>query len=221
MNRFFTLVGFLLLTQTASAQFSNPWGGAGAPNPWHQNIQPIGSQLGRQNGLQATGGTRFVNPWAPQQIQPIVPAAIHNLQVQYTYATLMNASLYSYQPLWNTNRQAYGNGATMLPGIIPGINGGGTNTPGESNDQPVPPNSRLQVEVGRFVPVARDIYANPISGTVLSTRRGVALTREGAFYRLPGTGSLTAWGAFIPGSGVYVNPLTGAAYDPVTGLIAR
>lgn len=79
----------------------------------------------------------------------------------------------------------------------------------------------VQREAGRFIPVARDLAVNPITGTQLAPYRGVAVTTEGAFYRAPGSGSFTANGAFIPGSGVYVNPITGTVYQPGSGLILR
>jgi hypothetical protein len=74
-------------------------------------------------------------------------------------------------------------------------------------------------EPGRFVPVAPDLAVNPITGTRLAPARGIALTNEGPFYRIPGSGSFTAWGAYMPGNGTYLNPFNGDLYNPGSGLV--
>jgi hypothetical protein len=74
---------------------------------------------------------------------------------------------------------------------------------------------------GRFVPVGPDLAVNPFNGVTLAPRRGYAQTPEGTFYRAPGSGSFTAWGAYIPGSGVFVNPMNGDTYQPNQGLLIR
>ncbi|MGL4420147.1 MAG: hypothetical protein ACRCZF_05755, partial [Gemmataceae bacterium] len=78
-----------------------------------------------------------------------------------------------------------------------------------------------QYEPGRFFPVGLDAAQNPVSGTVLRPFSGVAFTNEGAFYRVPGTGSFTPFGTYVPGSGIYVNPFSGVNYNPQTGAIVR
>ena len=145
------------------------------------------------------------NPWARYHNNYYVPpaTAYFNYAAQYNYATIFNPSLY---PAYSFNNSGYSDfGFNQFNGV--GVNNFG---------QP-----RLQREVGSFVAVNRTTAVNPVSGTILKPYRGVALTREGTFYQVPGTGSITAWGTYVPGSGVYVNPVTGTTYNPSTGLIAR
>lgn len=138
------------------------------------------------------------NPWARYRnnYNPYA-ASYYNYSVAYNYATMFNASL--YPPYSFNNNYNYG--------YQFGFNNFGL--------------PRVQQEVGGFVGVNRNTAVNPVSGTILKPNRGVALTREGAFYQVPGTGSISAFGTYIPGSGVYVNPLTGTQYSPSTGLIVR
>lgn len=78
-----------------------------------------------------------------------------------------------------------------------------------------------QYEPGRFVRVGQDLAVNTVTGTILQPYSGVAYTNEGPFYRLPGTGTFSPYGAYLPGSGIYFNPFTGAAYNPRTGAVRR
>lgn len=141
------------------------------------------------------------NPWARYHNNYYIPpAAYFNYAVQYNYATIFNPSLYSPLGTYDYGYQNFG--VNQFGGL--GLNAG-----------------VVQKEVGGFVPVNRTTAVNPVSGTILKPYQGVALTREGPFYRVPGTGSITAWGTYLPGSGVYVNPFSGTQYNPATGLIAR
>ena len=79
--------------------------------------------------------------------------------------------------------------------------------------------SSVQRQPGRYIPVAPDLAVNPLTGTRLAPYRGIAETNQGTFFRIPGTGSLTAFGTFNPASGTYLNPVTGAVFNPGSGLI--
>ena len=138
------------------------------------------------------------NPWAGGVIYPPQQPGIQ-------YLGQLPNGIHVFNP-WNMYQNLY----NPFNPYSPYSNGYGSFT------QPF-----VQREAGRFIPVARDLAVNPITGTQLAPYRGVAVTTEGAFYRAPGSGSFTANGAFIPGSGVYVNPITGTVYQPGSGLILR
>jgi hypothetical protein len=191
------VAGLVAAAPVASAQIFNPWGLGSQPNPWvYQTVRPgqyySGQFLGR-----LPNGTPVVNPWVRPTVYPVIPAPFFNYSVNYNYQSLWNPSLYpAYNLNYNSNfNYGFNNGDFR---ILP-----------------------VEQEVGRLVPVNRDLAVNPVSGTVWKPSRGIALTREGAFYRIPGTGSLSPWGTYLPGSGVYVNPFTGTRYDPYTGTIVR
>ncbi len=184
-----TVFGVASATNTASAQFNNPYGYGGYYPP---------------SGL--TNFPTVYNPWARYRnpyTSYVTPATYFNYAVQYNSATIFNPSLY---PAYSFNNFGYQNfGVNQFNNL--GVN------------QFNPPS--VQQEVGGFVAVNRTTAINPVSGTILKPYKGVALTREGTFYQVPGTGSITAWGTYVPGSGVYVNPFTGTRYNPSTGLIVR
>lgn len=194
----------MLVASSASAQGLNPWGIGGQPNPWLQTTQNAGSTpyYGPQVGV-LPNGTPIHNPWLQYRgVQPIVQAPLFNNFVQYNTNTIWNPSLY---PSYGFYRYTYSNltvnawNQSAAWGYYP----------------------QYEREVGGFVSVNPQLAVNPYSGTVLNPIRGIAHTREGTFYRVPGTTSYTPWGNPIYGSGVYYNPFTGAAYSPLSGLIAR
>ncbi|QEL19405.1 hypothetical protein [Limnoglobus roseus] len=196
------VVGLASATNNTSAQYyrSNGYNYQSYSNGY----QPYSGYYYPPSGL--TNFPNAYNPWARyhnNNYNQYAAAAYFNYMVQYNNATIFNPSLYPGYGLSDYSFQNFG---------FNQFNGLGVN----NFNQPA-----LQKEVGGFVAVDRATAVNPVSGTVLKPYRGIALTREGTFYHVPGTGSLTAWGTFLPGSGVYVNPLTGTTYNPTTGLIAR
>lgn len=202
-RRTFALIALLVLfAGEASAQGFNPWGFGGQPNPWLQGYAGSQSYYGPQVG-RLPNGTPIHNPWQQYRgIQPILAANYFNATVQFNYQSVLNPSLYSpysYNPF---NRIAYPS-SFVNPytdfGVYP----------------------RYEREVGSFIPVNPQLAVNPYSGTVLNPIRGFAHTREGTFYRVPGTTAYNPWGNPIYGSGVYYNPFTGASYSPLSGIIAR
>ncbi len=199
----------LVIASTIQAQGFNPYGVGGQPNPWLQNNQNSMPYYGPQVGT-LPNGTPIHNPWRRYSSQPIVNANLFNYQVNYNTQSILNPSLYPSLAFNNYRSTYFNNGYTQF-----GINQFNS---GYANYGYYPQYER---EVGTFVPVNPQLALNPYSGTILNPIRGIALTREGPFYRVPGTGSISPWGNYIPGSGVYVNPFTGAAYNPLTGIIAR
>lgn len=208
----FTVTAALVFASGASAQGFNAWGIGGQPNPWLQGNQ--GNQGGQTESTPYYGprvgtlpnGTAIHNPWLRYRgVQPVLTANVFNNAVNYNTLAILNPSLYPLQSFNPYNRFVYSNY--------------GYNQWNNSGDWGYTP--RYEREVGTFISVNPQLAVNPFSGTVLNPIRGVAATREGYFYRMPGTGSISPWGNFIPGSGVYVNPFTGARYNPLTGVIAR
>lgn len=191
-----------LFASDVSAQGFNPYGFGGQPNPWLQGYAGSQSYYGPQVG-RLPNGTPVHNPWLRYRgVQPILSANYYNSTVQFNTQSILNPSLYSpyaYNPF---NRFAYPTNAVNPIGAFGAF-------------------PQYEREVGSFVPVNPQLALNPYSGTVLNPIRGVALTREGPFYRVPGTTSYSPWGNPIYGSGVYYNPFTGAAYSPLSGVIAR
>jgi hypothetical protein len=169
------------------------WAQAPGWNPWWNGgvVYPP-QQPGIQYLGQLPNGIPVFNPWNMYQ----------NLNNQ---RPVWYGSPYGFSPLYYN--ALYANPYLAAYGFY--NQGFGSNAP------------VIQRESGRFVPVARDLFVNSITGTQLAPYRGVALTIEGAFYRAPGTGSYTAWGAYIPGSGTFVNPVNGAVYQPSSGIIIR
>lgn len=169
------------------------------PSPWQPQLvwhPPVNFNTIQYLGT-LPNGTRVINPW--------------NMYNNNNYP----AGFYYWQPpLFNPWQPplfystAYYNYNPYYSGYTPGI----------ANPFSVP---RSQLEVGRLVLAGPNFAINPVSGTVVQPLQGIAYTREGTFYRLPGTLAITAWGAPIPGSGTYYNPMTGALYQPGNGLIVR
>lgn len=176
----------------------NPYG----YNPYWNPYGPVTIPAPRTPPLigYLPNGTPVVNPWVrTTTVYPIDIYAWNSALAAWNAATIWNPALYG-----SAFGTPYGTG--VVPPVVPALG----LQPGVYDREP-----------GRFVRVGADLAVNPVSGTVIQPYRGVALTNEGPFYRLPGSGSLTAWGAFRPGSGVYVNPFTGVRYNPQTGLIVR
>jgi hypothetical protein len=172
-------------------------------------------------------GTPVINPW----VRPAVVTPQSLFAQQYA---LLNAA-----PIWNPSLAPYWAAAGLnapwglnnsAPVLQPGAFGPGV--------QPVPAGAVptvstfvarpgltvggfTQVEPGWFSRLGPDLAVNRITGTVLRPYSGVAFTAEGPFVRVPGSGTFTPWGMYIPGTGIFVNPFTGAAYNPQTGLILR
>jgi hypothetical protein len=194
---------------TQAQQTFNPWGVGGQPNPWLQGYSGSQAYYGPQVG-RLPNGTPIHNPWHQYRgVQPVLAANYYNLAVQYNTQSILNPSLYSPYSFNSFNRFTY-------PGNFnPGFNAG-YSYDNYSNYYP-----RYEREVGSFVPVNPQLAVNPFSGTVLNPIRGVALTREGPFYRLPGTSLYNPWGNPVYGSGIYYNPFTGSTYTPLSGVIAR
>ena len=190
-----------------SAQGFNPWGIGGQPNPWLQGYAGSQAYYGPQVG-RLPNGTPIHNPWLQYRgVQPILAANYYNLAVQYNYQSILNPSLnapYSYNAF---NRFSYGG---------PFNNYTYSNNFYSSYYYP-----QYEREVGTFVSVNPQLALNPYSGTVLNPIRGVAYTREGPYYRLPGTAIYNPWGNPVYGSGIYYNPFNGSTYSPLSGLIAR
>lgn len=217
-----TVIGALV--GDASAQGFNPWGMGGQANPWlqggNQQIQqhPFGPKIGT-----LPNGTPVHNPWLQYRgLQPVVAAQQFNFSVQQNTNAILNPSLYTNFALNTFNRAAnqyYNNlQANAYFNLYANNNNHGYNNFGYNGIGTYP---YYEKEVGSFVPVNPQVAINPVSGTVLNPIRGVAYTREGTFYRVPGTASYSPWGNPIYGSGVYYNPFTGARYSPLTGVIAR
>ena len=160
-----------------------------------------------------------------------VTPAVPTLQTIFAYqyarqnaAMIWNPALYPYWAASGMNVPWGLNGANagmqpggFGPGVQPAPAGAG---PAVSTyvarSGPV-----TQVEPGRFARLGPDLAVNRATGTVLRPYSGVAFTAEGPFVRMAGSGTFTPWGAYVPGTGVFVNPFTGAAYNPQTGLILR
>lgn len=169
------------------------------PSPWYPPMPNPGIQyLGT-----LPNGIPVINPWNMYQN--------HNYGQNYPGGFWRpNYNPYVYNPyLYNPIPAYYGNLYASYLGYL------------NQNPYNVPNIYGVERERGRFIPVANDLFVNNLTGTQLAPVRGIAQTREGTFYRMPGTGSITAWGAFIPGSGTYVNPVSGDVYNPGSGIIVR
>jgi hypothetical protein len=199
-------------------------------NPWHNgSIHGSPTVRGPAFAGNLPTGTPVFDPWNSRAtVTPAVPALQSVFGYQYAMQNssfIWNPSLYPYWAAtgqnvpWGLNGT---NGFMQPGGFGPGI-------------QPVPAGAvpvvssfasrpglgvgpATQVEPGWFSRVGPDLAVNRTTGTVLRPYSGVAYT---AVVRLPGSGTFTPWGAYLPGTGVYVNPFTGAAYNPQTGLILR
>jgi hypothetical protein len=179
---------------------NNPWNYS---NPWQYNGFHNGPYWqGGNNGVigQLPNGIPIINPWARPNFYPV---PINPWGYQFSQQQQTN---------YYNNGNGYGNTTTFsqTTQIVPN----GFNNPFL---QP----GFAQREAGAVIQVGRNLAVNPITGTIVRPLSGVAITREGTFYQVPGTGSFSPWGAYIPGSGTYVNPFTGTSYNPTTGLIVR
>jgi hypothetical protein len=196
----------------------NPW------NPgWTFSKPPLIGHL--------PNGTPVVNPWdrGGGFITPAVPAwqtLFAQQYAQHQAAMIWNPTLY---PFWASGGMNVPWGLNAgQPVMQPGGFGPGVQPvpAGAVPAQPVSsfvarPGPVTQVEPGRFSRLGPDLAVNRATGTVLRPYSGVAFTAEGPFVRMAGSGTFTPWGAYVPGTGVFVNPFTGAAYNPQTGLILR
>jgi hypothetical protein len=230
------------LAGTAAAQFQPGFGNgsiAGTPNfyPWAYNYgwnqsftlsNGIGNLTYQQNnGYGNFAGQRFgFNTYQMQQ-QLLQQQALNAYQYAYAQQSfLMNPSL---APYIAAQQQFATGGFGNFGGINYGYNYNFNQSAGFANPwggqvagQFLPGQIGItQFEPGRFVRVAPDVAVNTATGTVLQPYSGVAYTNEGPFYRLPGTGIFSPYGAYLPGSGIYFNPFNGAAYNPRTGVIRR
>ena len=205
VRRLLVAAGVLLLAGPAAAQFP-------LVDPWHRGTDPFGydpvfNPFGRIYlpppvrppvvGF-LPNGTPVINPWIRGRYVNPVDIYTANVVASQIAAARWQAAqaLYWSQPVYGS-----GFGGPVPPPVFP----------------PVLAN-RVQIEPGRFVPAGPGLAVNPVSGTVLAPFRGVALTNEGPFYR---AGGVTAFGTYVPSAGVYVNPITGARYNPATGVIVR
>lgn len=209
-------------------QMINPWGnGSVFGFPTYQSQQFLGT---------LPNGTPLVDPWSRPTVIP--PTLAIQSVFAYQYAMLSAASIWnpSLAPYWANAGLGYNSGFGANQFLQPGAFGPGIQAVQPTNVGGVQPGlnlaalnlqSRLafgpvvQQEPGRFARVGPDLAVNRITGTVLQPYSGVAYTNEGTFYRLPGTGSFTPFGAYIPGTGQFINPFTGVAYNPQTGMILR
>ena len=216
------ILAAILLTATtagvADAQYYNPWnngynngygnnysGNNNNPwnysNPWQYNGFHNGPYWqGGNNGVigQLPNGIPIINPWARPNFYP-VPVNPWGYQFTTQSQTGYYNNGYTNSTTFSQTTQIVPNGFNN-PFLQPGF---------------------AQREAGAVIPVGRNLAVNPVTGTVVRPLSGIAITREGTFYQVPGTGSFSPWGAYIPGSGTYVNPFTGTTYNPTTGLIVR
>jgi hypothetical protein len=78
----------------------------------------------------------------------------------------------------------------------------------------------VQREAPRFALTANDATMSLFNGDM--STRNTTLRDDAMFSRVPGTGSITAFGALMPASGTYVNPMNGNETSPgTTGLIRK
>lgn len=208
----------------SQAQFgvNNPWGRSVHGNPVVYGPNYLGT---------LPNGTPVINPWNRGTVVPAVPAWQTQFGYQYATYNAMNVWNPGLAPYWGAAtglnnawaaNAALAQGALLQPG---GFGPGIQPIPIQDNIVGVSPGVQqgpfTQLEPGFFARVGPDVAINRTTGTVLRPYSGVAFTNEGPFYRMPGSGSFTPWGAYIPGTGMYRNPITGAAYNPQTGLIIR
>ncbi len=198
MRNFIAAAILILIGGTAQAQyFYQPW------------VYQRGPNLGGIQYLGNVGPYPVFNPWNMYDNQNYSG---------YIYARPLFPRRY-YTPIYFPPTYQYNFGPYGTYYGYTGI------TPFQQQFQPqfagVNPGFGIEREAGRFIPVNNQTAINSITGTVLKPYQGVAYTNEGPFYRLPGTGSLTAFGAFNPATGAYYNPLSGALYNPGTGIIVR
>jgi hypothetical protein len=219
-------------------------------NPWGNSVFGLPMYSTPYNLGRLPNGTPVIDPWSRPSVHPPVvsPAAAFVYQLALLNAsTLWNPIL----PYWGTsaglnsgwnfgfngfngfggfggfgaqyswNFGAFGNYGFSAPGFGFGAQGFAATNLGIQPGLGFGFGPITQREPGRFARLAPDLAVNPITGTVLQPYSGVAYTNEGTFYRLAGSGTLTPFGAYVPGSGLYVNPFTGVAYNPQTGLILR
>jgi hypothetical protein len=170
-------------------------------------------------------GTRVINPWTTPNANWSTTwggnwGANWNSNWNTSWSANSNWSSSPYQ--WNYNYNAYQQSAVWNPSLNPfmSVNNPWA-TPQALLNQAAVYQRPVQLENGQVVAVAPGVGINPVTGTVVNSNRGIAMTNEGPFYRVPNTGSITPWGRYIPGTGVYVNPFTGSAYNPASGLIVR
>jgi hypothetical protein len=222
MRMVITTILAALAATTASAQIGYP------------TAYPAGPYAQYPTLGYTPNGTRVINPWGQGAFNgglnngyngwPTAPGFANSNQVPPL--SIWNPSLNPYQMYLN-QYQAYANQyqgyANQYQGYVNQYQA--YSSPFASSqallNNAIAFNRPVQVEAGRVVPVSPGLAVNPVTGTVVSSFRGIALTNEGPFYRVPNSGSITPWGRYIPGSGVYVNPFTGSAYNPATGLIVR
>ncbi|CAN5396249.1 hypothetical protein BH11PLA2_BH11PLA2_18280 [soil metagenome] len=205
-------LAFSLLASTASAQFFGP-----GYNPYHNHgYQPFIPPQINPFVPYNNGYTQL--PWPRTAQFPVIGVLPNGMQVINPWGPR------NFVPAWNTNPYyggynpyAYNPYAYNPYAYNPyGYNPWGVGNANFGNNT-----AGIEREPGRFIPVGGGVALNNVTGTILRTAQGVAQTNDGNFYRVPGTGSLTAWGALDPTSGLYVNPITGDAYNPGSGLIIR
>ena len=232
MMRLLALAILPILAGTAPAQYTG-WGNGGLINPWGGNA---GGPFAPPSIGTLPNGTNVIDPWTRPSISGMTPSLqmrfANQFAAQYA-APVLNPSLAMFNNLGNSG--GFNAGGFNAGGFANGgyANGGGSNmgfggfnSRGNRAYQRAFNNGQTQAssrqfEPGSFYPVGQDAALNPTSGTVLRPYSGVAFTNEGAFYRLPGTGSYTPYGTYLPGSGIYMNPFTGVGYNPQTGVIQR
>jgi len=195
MTRFLALTVLAVTGLAADAQFIYPpYGG------YQPYVLQRGPNLGGIQYLGNVGNIPVFNPWNMYNNQNYSGY----LYAQPVYPRYPRRFIpYFYPPAYNYNFGPYGAYNSGLLGNVNGV----VLAPG------------LEREAGRFIPVDPVTAINNVTGTVL--KPGVAYTNEGPFYQVPGSGSITAWGAFDPASGTYYNPVSGDLYNPGTGLINR
>ena len=201
-TRLLALAALGLFAAPAAAQIVPGWNYSyAAPYyntpPWPQTarFQTIGY---------LPNGIRVIDPWNRTPVGGYYNPAYYGNPYLYNQQASYN---YSYSAGYPGGSVNFGGSVQFNNGLAPGFNPWGA--------------GQISREPGRFTPLGPDAAYNPASGTLLRPQSGVAYTQDGVFHRQPGTGTMTAFGAYLPGSGLYVNPFSGQTYNPQTGLIVR
>lgn len=207
--------------RTQQGRAVSTWQNRSGLDPWG-NGSAFGLPTYRPPSYLGTlpNGTPVINPWNQPTVTPPFPVIQALFAYQYTLlnaAAIWNPSLYQYYATGSA--AGWANGGMQPGGFGPGIQPIQPANPGAQVGLTFRPG--VQVEPGGFARLGPDLAVNRVTGTVLQPYAGVAYTNEGTFFRVAGTGTFTPWGAYMPGSGVFLNPFTGTAYNPQTGLILR